>query len=44
LPSASPAAALARSGCLTSGGASNITMSGFSALYLYQGCLVASLA
>ena len=41
---ASPAAALARSGCVTFGGASNTTMSGFSAASLSQGCSVASLA
>jgi hypothetical protein len=44
LPSASPAAGLARPGCVTSGGASDITMSGFSVVSSSQGCSVASLA
>ena len=44
LPSASPAAALARSGCVTSGGASKITTSGSSAVSSSQGCSVVSLA
>jgi hypothetical protein len=44
LPSASPAAASARPGCVTSGCASDIIMSGFSAVSSSQGCSVASLA
>lgn len=44
LPSASPAVALARPDCVTSGGVSNITMSGFSAVSSSQDCSMASLA
>jgi hypothetical protein len=44
LPSASLAAGLARPGCVTSGGASVITISGFSAVSSSQGRSVASLA
>jgi hypothetical protein len=44
LSSASPAAALARSGCFASGGAGHITISGFSPVSSSQGCSLASLA
>ena len=44
LSSASPAASLARSGCVTSGGASDTITSGFSAVSSCQGCSMASLA